>query len=328
MVIAFLLAIFLIISTACLAWTAFHLEQKYREIGEKNAFLDELLKNAGITMYKAQRIEGDVFYYFKKDSPLETEKNKQIVPALWNAINNNELVLHYQPKLTLSDNKIVGVEALLRWNNPTLGLIDPVEFIPLTEETGLISHIGEWALREACRVNKAWQNQGYGHISVAVNISPKQFAQQSMPELISKILIETGLQPEYLELEITENAIMENIELATKKLTQIQRMGVRVAVDDFGTGYTSIKYLKHFPLHAIKIDQSFIKELPLNKNDAAITSAVIALAHKLGLTVIAEGVETSEQMAFLLEHNCDVIQGYYFAKPESEEELRQRLKRG
>ena len=321
MSLAYILIGFLVIGLAYLYWTVFRLHRKHIEANEKNAFLDELLRNTGISMYKTKRIDGEVLYYFKKDAPIETDRNRQIGPALRNALINNELILYYQPKFDLTAKKIVGAEALLRWNNPALGLIDPLEFIPLTEETGLIINIGEWALYEACRANKSWQDQGYEPISIAVNISAKQFNYQNIPELISRVLTNSGLNPSYLELEITESAIMEDVELGIKRLNEIKKMGVKISIDDFGTGYTSIKYLKHFPIHAVKIDQSFIKDLPEDKNDAAITAAVIALAHQLELIVVAEGVETQEQLAFLTEHACDIIQGYYVAKAAPEEEF-------
>lgn len=283
--------------------------------------LEDLQKNADMAMYKAKRSGGGVFQYFTKEMNVEAHEHIQLEAALRKALTNNEFVLHYQPKLTLEDGMISGVEALIRWEHPELGMISPAKFIPLAEETGLIMQIGEWALREACRTNKSWQDQGYLPISVAVNISPKQFRHQDISQLVSTVLAETGLDPKYLELEITETAVMDNVDKAASKLNDIQRMGVNVSVDDFGTGYTSISYLKQFPISVLKIDQSFIRGIPTNQNDLSITSAVIALAHSLGIKVVAEGVETAEQLQFLADNNCDVVQGYYLSRPLPEQKI-------
>lgn len=283
--------------------------------------LEDLQKNADMAMYKAKRSGGGVFQYFTKEMNVEAHEHIQLEAALRKAISNNEFVLHYQPKLNLEDGVLSGVEALIRWENPELGMISPAKFIPLAEETGLIMQIGEWALREACRTNKAWQDQGYVPITMAVNISPKQFRHQDISQLVSNVLAETGLEAKYLELEITETAVMDNVEKAASKLNDIQRMGVNIAVDDFGTGYTSISYLKQFPIAVLKIDQSFIRGIPDNQNDLSITSAVIALAHSLSIKVVAEGVETAEQLQFLADHECDVVQGYYLSRPLPEQKI-------
>ena len=185
----------------------------------------------------------------------------------------------------------------------------------MAEETGLILPIGEWALREACRTSKSWQEAGYDPITVSVNISPKQFRHQDITAIVSQVLRETDLSPAHLEVEITETAVMDNVEVAIMRLNSLSKMGVKISVDDFGTGYTSISYLKQFPVNELKIDQHFIKGIPNNQNDAAIVSAVIALGHNLGLEIVAEGVETAEQMQYLTEHNCDFIQGYFLSRP-------------
>lgn len=283
--------------------------------------LEDLQKNADMAMYKAKKSGGGVYHYFTKEMNTEAHEHIQLEASLRRAINNNEFVLHYQPKLHLADGTICGVEALIRWENPEHGMISPAKFIPLAEETGLIMQIGEWALREACRANKSWQDQGYQPISVAVNLSAKQFRHQDIAQLVSSVLADTGLDPQYLELEITETAVMDNVDLAISKLNDIQKMGVHIAVDDFGTGYTSISYLKQFPISVLKIDQSFIKGIPDNINDLAITSAVIALAHSLNMQVVAEGVETAEQLQYLADHGCDVVQGYYLSRPLPENKI-------
>lgn len=283
--------------------------------------LEDLQRNADIAMYKAKRAGSGIFQYFTKEMNLEAHEHIQMEVALRKAISNNEFVLHYQPKLNLKDGSIAGVEALIRWENPELGLITPTEFIPLAEETGLIMQIGEWALREACQTNKAWQTEGYQPICVAVNLSAKQFQHPDIAQLVASILSEAGLEPQYLELELTETAVMENVESAINKLNTIKQMGVKISVDDFGTGYTSISYLKQFPISVLKIDQSFIKNIPENLNNTAITSAVIALAHTLEMKVVAEGVENAEQLQYLADHDCDMVQGYYLSRPLPEQKI-------
>lgn len=287
--------------------------------------LEDLQKNADMAMYKAKRSGGGNYQYFTPEMNSEAHEHIKLEAALRKGIANNEFVLHYQPKLNLADGIITGVEALIRWDSPELGFISPAKFIPLAEETGLIMQIGEWALREACRANKSWQDQHYQPISVAVNLSPKQFRHQDIPKLVSVVLAETKLEAKYLELEITETAVMDNVETATNILNAIKSMGVGLAIDDFGTGYTSISYLKQFPISVIKIDQSFIKGIPDNQNDLAITTAVIALAHSLNIKVVAEGVETAEQLQFLADNNCDVVQGYYLSRPLPEIKLLSQL---
>jgi len=288
---------------------------------EDGTSLEDLLKNADMAMYKAKRSGGGIFVYFTKEMNLEAHEHIKLEAALRRAITNKEFVLYYQPKLNLSDGVIMGVEALIRWEDPELGLVSPAKFIPFAEETGLILQIGEWALHEACRANKSWQDQGYQPISVAVNLSPKQFRHQNIDELVANALVDSGLAPEYLEIEITETAVMDDVATAISRLNDIKKMGVKISIDDFGTGYTSISYLKQFPVSVLKIDQSFIKGIPSNQDDTAITSAVIALAHSLDIKVVAEGVETPEQLQYLADHDCDMVQGYYLSRPLPEDKI-------
>jgi len=283
--------------------------------------LEDLLKNADMAMYKAKRAGGGIYQYYTKEMNLEAHEHIKLEGALRKAINNNEFILYYQPKLNLADGTMMGVEALIRWESPELGMVSPMKFIPLAEETGLIMQIGEWALKEACRANKSWQEQGFKPISTAVNLSPKQFRHQDIAQLVKTILNETRLDPEYLELEITETAVMDNVDTAIQRLNDISNMGVKITIDDFGTGYTSISYLKQFPVSVLKIDQSFIKGVPGNQDDVAITTAVIALAHSLNMKVVAEGVETPEQMQYLADHDCDMVQGYYLSRPLPETKI-------
>lgn len=286
--------------------------------------LEDLQKNADMAMYKAKKAGGStvVFYESAMDTAAEHMKMEA---ALRRAIQNNEFVLYFQPQMSLKDGKIRHCEALIRWESPEVGMVSPGQFIPLAEETGLIMQIGEWALHEACRINKKWQDEGYDPIAVAVNISPKQFRHQDVAQIVAEALRAHNLDPEYLEVEITETAVMDNVEDAIAKLQSIKDMGVRISVDDFGTGYTSINYLRQYPVSVLKIDQTFIKGLPNDPNDEAITSAVISLGHNLGLNVVAEGVETAEQMKYLTEHECDIIQGYFLSRPLPEAKFMQQL---
>ncbi len=277
--------------------------------------LESLQKNADMAMYKSKRNGGGVFHFYSHDMDTAANEHIRLEAALRKGIQNNELILHYQPQLDLKDGKIKRVEALIRWESPELGLVSPGSFIPLAEETGLIMPIGEWALLEACRTAKQWIDDGYEPISVAVNVSPKQFRYQDLASIVKGALTKTGLPGEYLEVEITETAVMDNVENAIEKLKSLREMGVHISVDDFGTGYTSISYLKQYPINTLKIDQAFIKGIPQNANDVGITTAVISLGHNLGLEIVAEGVETIEQMQFLSEHGCDFIQGYYISRP-------------
>lgn len=288
---------------------------------QDGASLEDLELHADIAMYKAKNMGGNTYCYFTDDMFAEAQEYMHLESGLRKALQQNEFVLYFQPKLTLEDGLICGVEALIRWQNPTLGLINPIQFIPLAEETGLITQIGEWTLREACRINKQWQDEGYQPISVAVNISPKQFKQQDIVGLVKKVLMETEMSPEYLELEITETTMLDDIDSAIHRLNEIHKMGVKIAIDDFGTGYTSINYLKRFPLSVVKIDQGYVKGIPYDLNDNAITKAVIALAHSLNLKVVAEGVETLEQLEFLADLGCDIVQGYFLSRPLPQEKI-------
>lgn len=282
---------------------------------DDGASLEDLQKHADMAMYKAKHSGGNTYQYFTNDMTIKAHEYLKLESALRKAISNHEFVLYFQPKLNLEDGLICGVEALIRWENADIGIISPSKFIPLAEETGLILQIGEWVLREACRINKHWQDQGFQPLSIAVNISPKQFKHQNMAELVAKVLRETGLDPQYLELEITENVMMDDMESAVTLLNEIREMGVQIAIDDFGTGYTSINYLKQLPISVLKIDQNFVKGIPQNQDDNAITTAVIALGHSLGFKVIAEGVETAEQLQFLADLGCDIVQGYFLSRP-------------
>jgi EAL domain-containing protein (putative c-di-GMP-specific phosphodiesterase class I) len=246
---------------------------------------------------------------------LHTFERLALETSLRRAVERDEFLLHYQPKVDMRSGRITGVEALLRWQHPELGMVPPGQFIGLAEETGLIMPIGEWVLRSACAEAQGWIARGVSAVSVAVNLSARQFARDEITATIMRILRETGLDPRLLELEITESTVMHNPDRATEVMQQLKRIGVRVAIDDFGTGYSSLSYLKRFPISSVKIDRSFVLDLPDDKDDAAITQAVIAMAHSLRLRVVAEGVETAEQYRFLDESQCDEMQGHYFSPP-------------
>lgn len=232
------------------------------------------------------------------------------------AIERGELLLHYQPQIRTEDRMMIGIEALIRWEHPDKGMLSPALFIPIAEETGLIYEIGSWVLREACLQMRKWHDEGGPLIPISVNLSSQQFHQTNLAEYIMSILEETGLEPAYLELEITESMMMD-AEVSSSILNQLNDYGIRISLDDFGTGYSSLSYLKMFPIHKVKIDRSFIREITENNNDRAIVSTIIAMAKHLNMEVIAEGIETKEQLDILTDNSCSKIQGYYFSKPLS-----------
>lgn len=279
------------------------------------ASLEELLANADATLYKVKHSGGNAYQFYTHAMNNEAHEYIQLESDLRQALKNNELILYYQSKRHIKQASITGVETLIRWPHKELGFIEPAKFITLAEDSGLIMQLGEWALREACKTNKQWQNEGYEHITISVNLSPKQFYHPAIVDMITKVLNETGLNPQYLEIEITEKTVMDNITEAATILNKLKALGVQMSIDHFGTGYTSISHLKQLPISTIKIDQSFIKGLPNNPDDMAITNAFIALAHQLGLEVVAEGVETAEQVQYLLTQQCDLIQGFYLSHP-------------
>jgi diguanylate cyclase (GGDEF)-like protein len=274
-----------------------------------------LLKNAGAALYKAKTSGGANYQFYTADMHEMASRRLALETNLRRAIHNEEFLIHYQPRVSVDSLEITGVEALVRWQHPQLGLISPSEFIPLAEDTGLIVPIGEWVLRNACLQNKRWQDQGFAPIHVAVNICARQFHEGDLIETVIRALDETGLAPEYLELELTESSIMKNADLAAGVLNRLKGMGINISIDDFGTGYSSLASLKRLPIDALKIDQSFVRDATTEPDDAALVMAIITLAHNLRLKVIAEGVETEEQLRFLHLLRCDEIQGYFFSKP-------------
>jgi diguanylate cyclase (GGDEF)-like protein len=283
--------------------------------------LQSLLKNADIAMYRAKEQGKNNYQFYSAQMNVHTLERLALETGLRGALERSEFVLHYQPKIDLASRRIVGMEALLRWQHPIKGLMAPAQFIPVAEETGLIVPIGAWVLRAACAQSKAWREQGLSPLRIAVNLSPRQFAHEHLLQDVERILGESGMESVALELEITESMVMHNPERAATLLGQLKNAGVSVAIDDFGTGYSSLSYLKRFPIDTLKIDRSFIKDLPLDVEDGAITRAIIVMAHSLGLKVVAEGVETEGQAEFLRALSCDQAQGYYFSKPVPEHEF-------
>ena len=277
---------------------------------------DALLRNADLAMYHAKQEGRNNVQFFAQDMSERTEKRVDLLGRLRGAIARNELLLHYQPQVDVRGGGITGVEALLRWNDPERGLVPPMHFIPLAEDTGLILAIGEWVLREACGQAKRWLDAGYGPLTMAVNLSPRQFRQKNLVQMVAAILAETGLPAECLELEITESSMMHRAEEAVVGLRALHALGVQISLDDFGTGYSSLAYLHRFPVHTLKVDQSFVRDIKSDRDDAAIVSTVITLARQMGLRALAEGVETEAQLAFLRARGCDSFQGYLFCRPQ------------
>lgn len=282
---------------------------------------DILMRNADIALTRAKDKEKSNIQVFHIEMESNSIQRLKLENELRRAIINQEFILYYQPQMDIHTGKIIGMEALVRWMHPTKGLIPPNEFIPIAEETGFIVQIGDWVLYEACRQNKEWQNKGYLHVPVSVNLSMRQITERNITNRISDVLNQTGLPARYLEVEITESMTMD-VEHASAWLVEVKKLGIQVAIDDFGTGYSSLSYIKQFPIDKLKIDRSFVNDMLLDPNNATIVSTIIAMTRQLNLRVIAEGVETKEQLQFLQEKQCDEVQGYLFSPPISSEKMR------
>ncbi|MBT1157270.1 EAL domain-containing protein [Aminobacter anthyllidis] len=276
---------------------------------------ETLLMNADAAMYKAKEAGRDGFQFYTAEMNTKVHERLALQEAMRHGIAHCEFYLLYQPQVDLQTGRIFAVEALVRWKHPTQGVISPVHFIPLAEETGLIVPLGDWVLNEACRQNKAWQDAGLSPVNVSVNVSGRQFHEKNWICRVTRALRESGMEARYLELELTESLLMRNVDQAIATMKELQALGVHFAIDDFGTGYSSLSALKNLPVARLKIDQSFIRNLARDENDRGIAAAVISLGQRLNMRVIAEGVETDEQFAFLHDNHCDEIQGYHFSRP-------------
>ena len=287
-----------------------------------------LLKNAGAALSRVKEQGGNGYQFYATEMNAKALQQLTLENDLRRAIEREEFVLHYQPQVDINSGRILAVEALIRWQHPDLGFVSPADFIPLAESNGLIVAIGEWTLRTACAQAKRWHDDGLSHVRMSVNLSARQFEQSDLLDMVARVLGETGLDPGYLEFEITESAVMKNAERAIEIMRRLKEMRAQIAIDDFGSGYSSLSYLKRFPIDRLKIDQSFVREATTDSTDAAIIMAIVTLAQNLKLKVIAEGVETEEQLTLLRRLNCDEIQGYLFSKPIPPEALELLLLEG
>lgn len=288
---------------------------------EDGANVNTLLKQADMAMYQAKKRGGNSFHFYSESMNVLALNRLDMESSLRKALERDELTLHYQPQMNIQTGKILGLEALLRWKSPELGHVSPEKFIPVAEETGLILPVGEWVLRTACAQAKAWQ-EGLGvDLAISVNVSAPQFEQEGFVKTVAGVIMETGLNPHFLKLELTESILMKNIEEVITRQKQLEEIGIGLSIDDFGTGYSSLGYLKRFPIESVKIDKSFVQDILNDPDDALLTKAIISLSHNLRLQVVAEGVETDEQLQFLRANHCDSIQGYLISRPLPAEEV-------
>jgi diguanylate cyclase (GGDEF)-like protein/PAS domain S-box-containing protein len=282
---------------------------------------DDLLKNADLAMYRAKSAGGGTYEFFTEDMTIQTVKRLDMEHKLRYALERNEFCLHYQPRADMQSGEICCLEALLRWHQPELGIVEPVEFIPVLEETGLIIAVGEWVIRTACSYAQTLRTAGMETLRVAVNLSARQFRDRNFVDLVKRCLQDSGLDGAHLELEITESLLIENIDSTIAMLNELHGMGIHISIDDFGTGYSSLAYLKRFPIDTLKIDRVFVRDITTDVDDKAIVTAIISMSRSLGYSVTAEGVDTKEQLTFLRLQGCDELQGYYLSPPLSTGEL-------
>ena len=286
---------------------------------------DNLLRNADSAMYRAKEYGRNNYQFYVADMNVKARERLMLENQLRRALDRNEFALYYQPRVDLFSGRVIGAEALLRWRHPDMGLVPPAQFIPILEDTGMIIPVGEWVLQQAAQQNRTWQDLGLPRIRMAVNLSVRQFVQKDLAGSILAILKRVGLSPEYLELEITEDLLLEHNQTNIITLTKLRNQGIHISIDDFGTGYSSLSYLKRLPIDTLKIDQSFLRDIENDPDNKAITSAIIAMAGSLHLNVLAEGVETEEQLAFLRAQGCNEIQGFSFSQPLTAEEFERML---
>ncbi len=281
------------------------------------------MKNADAAMYRAKQMGRNGFQFFEPEMSAQVTRRLELENALRRAIDRGEFVLHYQPQKEMKTGRVIGVEALLRWRHPSMGIVSPQDFMPVAEETGLIVPIGTWALKTACAQNKAWQDAGLPHLRMGVNISARQFWEGQILQTVRRILMETSLPPQDLELEVTEAVFLRNIQETVRTINELRTLGVAVSMDDFGTGYSSLNYLRRLPIERLKIDGSLIRELSTIPTATVMLRQLIQLAHAIDLKVVAEGVETKDEFAFLADNQCDVAQGHFLHKPLPADEFRQ-----
>jgi diguanylate cyclase (GGDEF)-like protein len=282
---------------------------------------ETLIRNADTALYRAKEQGRNRYQLYAPAMNAIAFRRLVLENSLRRALDREELTLHYQPLISLG-NQVVGVEALIRWVHPDLGMVPPLDFIPLAEETGLIVPLTRWIMRKACSQMKTWEQAGISPGVVSVNVSPRRFNDSNLPQMVADLLAATGLEGEHLCIEITEGVMMENVETTIATLAQLKKLGVKISIDDFGTGYSSLSYLKRLPIDSLKIDQSFVRGLPSDSGDSTIAMLIITMAHNLNLSVVAEGVETEEQVTFLRDRNCDVMQGYHISRPLPEAEAK------
>lgn len=280
-----------------------------------------LIRNADTAMHIGKRTSHQRYKFYAADMNNRAMKRLEMEADLRQALKRKEFVLHFQPQVNGQRDRIIATEALVRWQHPTQGMVPPNDFIPLTEETGMIIGLGEWVLHEACRRNRAWQDAGYAPIRIAVNVSPRQFEQPTFVDTVKQVLQDTRLDPRWLELELTEGAVMQDADKTIEALKELKHLGCRVSIDDFGTGYSSLGYLKRFPIDMLKVDKSFVDDVPGKPDDVAIVKAILAMAQSLSLETIAEGIETAEQSTFMHGLGCNYQQGYWFYKPMPYEQM-------
>lgn len=290
--------------------------------------IEQLLNHANMAMTKAKQQGGDQYEFYTTALNIGSSDRLSLQSSLRHALERKELQVYYQPQVELHSGQIIGAEALVRWQHPERGIVSPEKFIPIAEETGLIVPIGEWVLWTACKQTKIWQSAGFPALRVAVNLSSRQFSQIDLRKQLVQILLDTGLDPKYIELELTESMLLQNTEVAIRRLNALKSLGVQIAIDDFGTGYSSLSYLQQFPFDTLKIARCFIQNITDDPSNAAITKAIIEMAKTLELKLIAEGVETEAELSFICENKCDVMQGYLFSRPVSKREFEQLLTSG
>ena len=282
---------------------------------------EDLLKNADLAMYRAKNTGGDTYEFFTEDMTVQMVKRLDMENKLRYALERNEFSLHYQPRADIQSGEICGLEALLRWQQPELGAVSPVDFIPVLEDMGLIIPVGEWVIRTACAYAQRLREEGLGRLRVAINLSARQFRDKNLVKFIAKCMQDTKLEGSDLELEITESILVEHVDTTIVMLKQLHGMGIHISIDDFGTGYSSLAYIKRFPINTLKIDRTFVRDITTDADDKAIVTAIISMSRSLGYSVTAEGVETKEQLAFLRMQGCDELQGYFLSRPLSTGDL-------